>query len=128
MIARITRVLLLLQLVAVLALAMLAAQVWQWNDAAALVFACSVLYLLRLGLPPTIFIWRHAIAPPFLRPSALTGMAGAACSGRSSTPPCELPHGACRFAAFANAPPPRRAGRRSFWYTATAATAATGMA
>ncbi|HTN67560.1 MAG TPA: alpha/beta fold hydrolase [Burkholderiaceae bacterium] len=69
MIARITRILLLLQLAAVLALAALAAQVWQWSNAAALVFACSMLYLLRLAITANNFYlaarYRAAIPAAF---------------------------------------------------------------
>lgn len=55
MIARITQILLLLQLAAILALAWLAERLWEWSGATALVFGIGVLFLLRLGITANSF-------------------------------------------------------------------------
>lgn len=69
MIARATRILLLLQLASVLGLAVLAHQLWQWNEVAALVFGVGLLYLLRVGITACSFClaarYRGAIPPAF---------------------------------------------------------------
>lgn len=69
MIARITRILLLLQLAVMLALAWLAERRWEWGDATALVFGIGVLLLLRLGITANSFFlaahYRGAIPADF---------------------------------------------------------------
>jgi triacylglycerol lipase len=55
MIARITRILLLLQLAMVLALALLAARAWHWSSTAALAFGIGAVLLLRIGITANNF-------------------------------------------------------------------------
>lgn len=55
MIARLTRILLVVQLAAILALQALATSVWHWSDMAALAFGCAALLLLRAGITANNF-------------------------------------------------------------------------
>jgi len=64
MVARITRILLLLQLLVVLTLYALAARIWHWNDGAALAFGVAMVLLLRLGITANnFFLAAHYRAP-----------------------------------------------------------------
>jgi triacylglycerol lipase len=67
MIARLTRILLALQLAAILALQALAGWLWHWSGAAALVFGCGVLLLLRAGITANNFHLAARYRGPALR-------------------------------------------------------------